>query len=62
MTVEELIEELKCFNADMEVVMKPSNSIYVDGIRGAKAKELISFYGADRNVLVLTSDGQIGSV
>lgn len=62
MTVRELIEELECFDDDMEVVMKPSNSMYVDGISGAETKELRSFYGEDRNVLVITSSGQEGAV
>lgn len=62
MTVRELIEELECFDEDMEVVMRPSNSMYVDGINGAITKELRAFYGEDRDVLVLTSDGQEGAV
>ena len=62
MTVRELIDELECFDDDMEVVMKPSNSMYVDWIGGAREKELRSFYGNDTTVLVLTSDGQAGAV
>lgn len=62
MTVRELIEMLEDFDGDMEVVMKPSNSMYVDGISGAREKELRAYYGDDRNVLVLTSSGQEGAV
>jgi len=62
MTVRELIDELEFFDDDMEVVMKPSNSMYVDGISGATDYELRSFYGEDRKVLVLTSRGQEGAV
>lgn len=62
MTVRELIEELECFDGDMEVVIKASNSMYVDGISGATEKELRSFYGSDRNVLVILPDGQLGAV
>ena len=62
MTVRELIEELECYNDDMEVVMKPSNSTYVDGINEPKVKELRAFFGEDRKVLVLTSSGQEGAV
>lgn len=62
MTVRELIEELEYFNEDMEVVMKPSNSMYVDAISEADTRELRSFYGEDREVLVLISDGQEGAV
>ena len=62
MTVRELIEELENFDDDMEVVMKPSNSIYVDSIRGAIKKEMTAMYGEDREVLVILSYGQEGSV
>ena len=62
MTVRELIEELEGFDGDMEVVMKPSNSMYVDGISGVRTKELSAFWGKDRNVLVITSSGQEGAV
>lgn len=62
MTVRELIEELECFDEDMEVVMQPSNSMYVDGINGASTEELRTFYGDDREVLVITSSGQEGAV
>lgn len=62
MTVRELINELECYDNDLEVVMKPSNSIYVDGISGTEMDELRAFYGEDRDVLVLTSDGQEGAV
>lgn len=62
MTVRELIEELECFDDDMEVVMKPSNSMYVDRINGTATKELRAFYGENRDVLVITSDGQQGAV
>ena len=62
MTVRELIEELECFDEDMEVVMQPSNSMYVDVINGASTEELRAFYGDDREVLVITSSGQEGAV
>lgn len=62
MTVAELKALLEDYNDDMEVVMKPSNSMYVDGLSGAKVRELCSFYGKDRKVLVITSGGQEGSV
>ena len=62
MTVRELIEELECFDEDMEVVMQTSNSMYVDGINGASTEELRAFYGDDREVLVITSSGQEGAV
>lgn len=62
MTVRELIEKLECYNDDMEVVMRPINSIYVDGINEAITMELRAFWGNNREVLVLTSDGQEGAV
>ena len=62
MTVGELRELLEEFDEDMEVVMKPSNSIYVDGILGVKTKELRPYWGNDREVLVITSSGQEGVV
>ena len=62
MTVGELRELLEEFDNDMEVVMKPSNSIYADGIRGVVTKELRANWGSDREVLVITSDGQEGAV
>ena len=62
MTVRELIEVLEDFDGDMEIVMKPSNSMYVDGINGASTEELRAFYGDNREVLALTSSGQEGAV
>ncbi len=62
MTVKELINELKCFDDDMEVVMQSCNSMYVDGVGGTETNELIAFYGENRDVLVITSDGQQGTV
>ena len=62
MTVRELIEILEGFNGDMEVVMQPSNSMYVDGIDGASTEELRAFYGENRKVLVISSSGQKGAV
>ena len=62
MTVKELKELLEEFDDNMEVVMKPSNSTYVDGILGAREKELRAYFGQNRDVLVLTSSGQEGAV
>lgn len=62
MTVKELIELLEEYDGNMEVVMKPSNSIYVDGVADVKVDTLRAFFGEDRNVLVITSTGQEGAV
>lgn len=62
MTVRDLIDLLNDFNGDMEVVMKPSNSMYVDAVCNIKQSELNAFWGEDKKVCVITSDGQVGSV
>lgn len=62
MTVRNLINQLENFDDDMEIVIKPSNSMYVDGISGTKTKELRAFYGENREVIVITSAGQLGAV
>lgn len=62
MTVGELRELLENFDDEMEVVMQPCNSMYVDGIDNANIEDLRPFYGTGREVLVLTSSGQEGAV
>lgn len=62
MTVKELKSILNDFDENMEVVTQPSNSRYVDGIRGAKVKGMCSMWGSDRNVVVIASNGQEGAV
>lgn len=62
MVIKELINELKCYDDNMEVVMKPSNSMYVDRISGTETNELRAFYGKDRDVLILMSGGHEGAV
>lgn len=62
MTVKELIEELEQYDEDMEIVMIPSNSRYADEIGGIDGGELLAFYGDNREVLVLTSNGQVGAI
>ena len=43
MTVRDLINELEHFNDNMEVVIKPSNSMYVDGVSETNTRRLKSF-------------------
>ena len=62
MKVKELIRELENFDGDMEVVTKQSNGMYVEAISGADTKELRSFWGKDRTVVVIMPDSQIGAV
>jgi hypothetical protein len=62
MTIKELIRELENFDGDMEVVTKQSNGVCVEAVSGADTKELRSFYGKDRTVVVIMPDGQIGAI
>lgn len=62
MRVGELIDYLENYDEDMEIVMQPSNSMYVDDICDISVMELRSFWGNDREVCVITSDGQAGAV
>lgn len=62
MTIKELKSILNDFDENMEIVIQPSNSRYVDEIRGATKKEMRSMWGSDRNVVVITSNGQGGAV
>lgn len=62
MTVKDLICELENFDEDMEVLIQSTNTIYADSICGTEEKELRSFYGNDRKVLVIVSSGQVGAV
>ena len=62
MTVSELKDLLSEFNEEMEVVMKGSNTRYVDSISDAGTKELRAYWGDDRNVVVLIAEEQIGAV
>ena len=62
MRVKELKNWLNDFNEDMEIVIQPSNSMYVDSIFDVRVEELRAFYGNDCEVCVITSDGQVGAV
>ena len=62
MRVSDLIRELECFDENLQVVIQSANSMYVDNIYGATEKELRSFYGKDREVLVIVADSQVGAV
>ena len=62
MKVKTLIEELENYDGDMEVVMGSTNSMYVNSILNARKKELRSFWGKDRDVLVLVAEDQVGAV
>ena len=63
MKVKDLIEMLQYEDEDMDVVFKPFNSSYVEAFDyGVQRREVISFYGNDRERLVIKSDGQVGSV
>ena len=62
MTVKDLINDLKSYNENMVVVFQAENSMYADYIGTTRRKELRSFYGPDKDVIVLISDGQAGAV
>lgn len=62
MRVGELISWLNEFNNDMDVVIQASNSMYVDDIFSVEQTEMRAFWGEDREVCVITSDGQAGAV
>ena len=62
MTVGELKDLLSEFDEEMEIVMKGSNTRYVDSISDTRTKELRAYWGDDRNVVVLIAEEQIGAV
>ena len=62
MTVGCLRDMLNEYSDDMEVVMGSTNSMYVDAIGSIDMMELRSFWGEDRDVIVLGADGQVGAV
>ena len=63
MTVGQLISELQNYSDDEEVVFKSCNSMYVESIYGISGtREVRSFWGSDRDCLILEADQQIGAV
>ena len=65
MTKKELIKELECFDDDMEIVMKSRTIVDTDveEIIRVDARKMKSRYSEnDKIVLVLESNGIIGSV
>ena len=63
MTVRELKNMLDGCDDNMPVVFQPYNSMYGEDICEVREnKGIAAFYGNDYKALVLTSDGQCGSV
>ncbi len=62
MTVKELIDELKHYPKDMAVVLRGSNSMYVDAINSSEIDEVRAFYGNDYDAVVIYADRQIGAI
>ena len=63
MTVGELKRMLEDYDKDMEIVFQPSRDAYGERIGYIKeGKGIASFRGNDYRALILTSDGQCGSV
>ena len=61
MRVGELIEELKDYDPDARVVLKPYNSSYVDGIKGTTTGEIAALHGEDYEAVIIYSHGQVGA-
>ena len=62
MKVKDLISTLQTYDENDIVVFQNENSMYADYVAGCRKGELRSFYGADKQVVVITSDGQAGAV
>jgi hypothetical protein len=62
MTVGELKDLLSKYDEEMEIVMKDKNTVYFDSIFDTRTKELRTYYGDNRNVVVLIAGGHIGAV
>lgn len=63
MTVGELKRMLDDYDEDMKIVFQPTRSMYGEHIGDIEeGKGIASFRGNDYRALILTSDGQCGSV
>lgn len=63
MTVGELKRMLDDYDEDMKIVFQPTRSMYGEHIGDIEDDKAIrTFYGNDYKALILTSDGQCGSV
>lgn len=63
MTIGELKRMLEDYDEDMEIVFQPSGDAYGERIGYIEeGKGIVSFRGNDYRTLILTSDGQCGSV
>lgn len=65
MTVRELIDMLKSFDDDMEVVIGMQQNYGTDfamEIRDVEEYDISAFYGEDYKAVVITEGGQCGSV
>ena len=63
MTVRELKRMLNDYDEHMEIVFQPSNDTYGERLGYIEeGKGIASFRGNDYRALILTSDGQCGSV
>lgn len=63
MTIKELKNMLEEYDDSMSVVFQPYNSMYGEDICEVREnKGIAAFYGNDYRALILTSNGQCGSV
>ena len=62
MQVQELIEELQKLPPFEEIVLKSSQSNYVEDIRKVEKKTISSFYDDDLNEWVIFGGRQVGKI
>ena len=62
MTVRELKDFLSDYDDNDDVVIKASNSTYVDSIEKTNGMNIYSFWGRDFNAIVICGAEQVGSV
>ena len=64
MTIRELKEILASFDDNAIVVIKPSNTRYVESVNeyGIKTRDITAFYGDDFNAVVISTGEQLGSI
>ena len=62
MTVRDLIDELKNYDEDLEVVFKGGIAMYVESIGTTGTNEVKPFYGKNWEAVVLYGNQQVGVV
>ena len=62
MRVKDLIRELQYQDPDAEVLIKGYNTRYVDSIRRVDVQPVRSFWGSDKDCVIIRADHQVGQV